>query len=135
MSLTVLGVIPARLASTRLPRKVLREIAGRPMICHVYERARRASVLTDVLVATDSQEVVDICHRFDIPAVLTSPDHASGTDRVWEVAQGRRADVYVNTQGDEPLLTPGHIERLVEPFLTRAEVQVTTLKIRATDAE
>ncbi|MEX2148440.1 MAG: 3-deoxy-manno-octulosonate cytidylyltransferase [Candidatus Rokuibacteriota bacterium] len=135
MALTVLGVIPARLASTRLPRKVLREIAGRPMICHVYERARRARQLTDVLVATDAREVVEVCARFDIPAILTSPAHVSGTDRVWEVAQGRHADVYVNIQGDEPLVTAGHIARLVEPFTARAETQVTTLRIRATAEE
>jgi 3-deoxy-manno-octulosonate cytidylyltransferase (CMP-KDO synthetase) len=133
--LTVLGVIPARLGSTRLPRKVLREIAGRPMLWHVYERARPAAHLTDLLVATDSDEVVEACRRFHIPAVLTSPAHRSGTDRVWEVAQGRRADVYVNIQGDEPLVTPGHIERLIEPFLRAPATQVSTLKIRATDDE
>jgi 3-deoxy-manno-octulosonate cytidylyltransferase (CMP-KDO synthetase) len=135
VALSVLGVIPARLGSTRLPRKVLREIAGRPMICHVYERARRARQLTDLLVATDAQEVVDTCARFDIPAILTSAAHVSGTDRVWEVAQGRAADVYVNIQGDEPLVTVGHIARLVEPFLARSDTQVTTLRIRATAEE
>ena len=88
----VLGVIPARLQSTRLPRKVLREIAGRPMLCHVYERARKAGVLSDVVVATDSDEVAAACRRFGIPAVLTSKQHPSGTDRVWEVAQSRAAD-------------------------------------------
>lgn len=135
MSLTVLGVIPARLRSTRLPRKVLREIAGRPMLCHVYERARRAPSLGDLLVATDAGEVMDACRRFGIPSVLTSPDHPSGTDRVWEVAQSRSADVYVNIQGDEPLLSPKHVERLVEPFRTRPDTQVSTLCIRATDDE
>ncbi len=135
MALKVLGVIPARLASTRLPRKVLREIAGRPMIWHVYERARRAPRLSEVLVATDADEVVEACRRLDIPAVLTSAAHPSGTDRVWEVAQARAADVYVNIQGDEPLITPGHLERLVEPFAARPDTQVTTLRIRATDAE
>lgn len=135
MPLNVLGVIPARLASTRLPRKVLREIAGRPMIAHVYERARRARELTDLLVATDSDEVIETCRRLGIPAILTSGAHRSGTDRVWEVAQGRAADVYVNIQGDEPLITPGHIARLIAPFRSRPETQVTTLKIRATDEE
>jgi 3-deoxy-manno-octulosonate cytidylyltransferase (CMP-KDO synthetase) len=135
VALTVLGVIPARLGSTRLPRKVLREIAGRPMICHVYERARQAPQLTDVLVATDDSEVVQACARFGIPAILTSPAHVSGTDRVWEVAQGRAADVYVNIQGDEPLVTTGHIARLVEPFVARPETQVTTLRIRASAEE
>ncbi|HXH83126.1 MAG TPA: 3-deoxy-manno-octulosonate cytidylyltransferase [Candidatus Tectomicrobia bacterium] len=135
MALTVLAVIPARLASTRLPRKVLRELAGRPMIAWVYERTRRAPWLTDALVATDSDEVMAACRRLGIPAVLTSAEHRSGTDRVWEVAQGRDADVYVNVQGDEPLITVGHIERLVSPFLDTPETQVTTLRIRATPAE
>ena len=135
MSLAILGVIPARLQSSRLPRKVLREIAGRPMIERVYQRARLSPHLTDVLVATDSPEVMDVCRTRHIPAVLTSSEHPSGTDRVWEVAQGRAADVYVNIQGDEPLVTPGHVEHLVRPFLDRPDTQVSTLCIRATDAE
>jgi 3-deoxy-manno-octulosonate cytidylyltransferase (CMP-KDO synthetase) len=130
--LRVLGVIPARLASTRLPRKVLREIVGRPMLWHVWERARRAPALSDLLVATDSEEVLSACTRLGIPAMLTSADHPSGTDRVWEVARQRPADVYVNIQGDEPLITVGHIEQLVAPFRHRPDTQVTTLCIRAT---
>jgi 3-deoxy-manno-octulosonate cytidylyltransferase (CMP-KDO synthetase) len=133
--LTVLGIIPARLESKRLPRKVLRPIAGRPMICHVYERARRSPLLGDVLVATDASEVREVCRAAGIPAVMTSREHRSGTDRVWEVAQSRAADVYANIQGDYPLLSPGHIARLVEPFLHRPETQVTTLRIRATREE
>ena len=133
--LDVLGVIPARLQSTRLPRKVLRDIAGRPMLCHVYARARRSPLLTDLLVATDSDEVLAACRGHGIPAVLTSPDHPSGTDRVWEVAQARRADLYVNIQGDEPLVTRGHIAALVAPFRAEAPPQVTTLKIRLLPGE
>ena len=133
--LTVLGVIPARLQSQRLPRKVLREVAGRALVLRVYDAAKRSSHLSDLLIATDSQEVVAVCAANNVPAVVTSRHHASGTDRVWEVAQNRAADVYVNIQGDEPLVTPGHIERLVHPFLTQPETQVTTLCIRATDAE
>ena len=130
-----LGVIPARLSSTRLPRKVLREIAGLPMVVHVFNRARACALLTDVLVATDSDEVVEVCRTHHVPAVMTSAAHPSGTDRLWEVSRARLADVYVNIQGDEPLVTCGHIETLVRPFLSEAEVQVTTLKIRATPAE
>ena len=135
MALTVLGVIPARLASTRLPRKVLREIAGRPLVAWVYEAARRAPDLDEVLVATDADEVMQACARLGIPAVLTSSAHPSGTDRVWEVAQNRAADVYVNIQGDEPFVTPGHIARLVEPFRTAPDTLVSTLCIRATPDE
>jgi 3-deoxy-manno-octulosonate cytidylyltransferase (CMP-KDO synthetase) len=135
MALTVLGVIPARLASTRLPRKVLREIAGRPLVAWVYEAARQAPDLGEVLVATDADEVMQACARLSIPAVLTSTAHPSGTDRVWEIAQRRAADVYVNVQGDEPLITPTHIAQLVEPFRTAPDTLVSTLCIRATPDE
>src|SRR5262245_42533761 len=118
-----------------MPRKVLREIGGLPMVVRVFNRTQSCPVLSDVLVATDSQEVIDVCHAHHVPAVLTSPAHPSGTDRVWEVSRARQADVYVNVQGDEPLVTPGHVDRLVRPFLAEPGVQVTTLKIRATPAE
>ncbi len=131
----ILGVIPARLQSTRLPRKVLREIGGLPMVVYVFQRAQACRLLSDLLVATDSEEVVEACHTHHVPAVLTSADHRSGTDRLWEVSRARMADVYVNIQGDEPLVTTGHIETLVRPFLKEPEVQVTTLKIRATPEE
>jgi 3-deoxy-manno-octulosonate cytidylyltransferase (CMP-KDO synthetase) len=135
VTLAVLGVIPARLGSTRLPRKVLRELAGRPMIAHVYERARRSPLMADIVVATDAEEVLSVCRSLAIPAVLTSPEHPSGTDRVWEVAQTRGADVYVNIQGDEPLVSARHVEGLLAPFLASRETQVSTLKIRATGEE
>ena len=128
--LTALGVVPARLGSTRLPRKVLRDIAGKPLVVHVWEAARRSPDLAEVLVATDADEVVQACARHGVPAILTSADHPSGTDRVWEVAQSRAADVYVNVQGDEPFVTPRHIARLLDPFRERADTQVATLKIR-----
>jgi 3-deoxy-manno-octulosonate cytidylyltransferase (CMP-KDO synthetase) len=131
----VLGVIPARLASTRLPRKVLRDLAGRPLIAHTYAAARRSELLADVLVATDADEVFTACRALDIPCVLTSAEHPCGTDRVWEVSRRHPADVYVNVQGDEPFVTRGHIERLVRPFQAAADTQVSTLKIRATPAE
>ena len=131
----ILGVIPARLSSTRLPRKVLREIRGVPMVVEVFRRARISPLLSDLLVATDSEEVVAACHAHHVPAVMTRGDHVSGTDRLWEVSRARTADVYVNIQGDEPLIAPAHIAGLVRPFLDEPEVQVTTLKIRATPEE
>jgi 3-deoxy-manno-octulosonate cytidylyltransferase (CMP-KDO synthetase) len=118
-----------------MPRKVLREIGGVPMVVYVFRRAQGCRLLSDLLVATDSEEVVEACHAFHVPAVMTSSAHRSGTDRVWEVSRARVADVYVNIQGDEPLVTTGHIESLVRPFLNEPEVQVTTLKIRATPEE
>jgi 3-deoxy-manno-octulosonate cytidylyltransferase (CMP-KDO synthetase) len=127
----ILGVIPARLASTRLPRKVLREIAGRPMLAWVYQAARACDQLDEVVVATDSEEVASLCDKNGWACELTSPDLPSGTDRVHAVAQRRDAAIYVNIQGDEPLLTSGHIAALLEPF-AREQVDVTTLKVRCT---
>lgn len=126
---TILGVIPARLASTRLPRKVLREIAGEPMLAWVYRAARACPQFDKVLIATDAQEVLDFAQARSLPAILTSADCASGTDRVHAVAQSVPADIYVNIQGDEPLLTPTHFTALIEMF-RRPEVQVATLAVR-----
>jgi len=129
--LRTLGVIPARLASTRLPRKVLREIAGKPLLLWVVEAARACPQLNEVLVATDSNEVVALCADRGIAVEMTSPDLPSGTDRIQAVAQKIDADVYVNIQGDEPLIRPEHIAALLRPF-ERAQVDVTTLKVRCT---
>ena len=125
----VLAVIPARLGSTRLPRKVLRYIAGEPMLAWVYRAARACPLLDHVLIATDSQEVLDYAQAHSLPAVFTPEDCASGTDRVHAVAQSIPADIYVNIQGDEPLLTPEHFTPLLELF-RRPEVQVGTLAVR-----
>ncbi len=124
----MLGVIPARLASTRLTRKVLRPIAGRPMLAWVYEAAIACPQLDRVVIATDSDEVANLCHQNNWPVQLTSPNLASGTDRVHAVAQQLPADIYVNIQGDEPLLKPGHITALLRPF-ARPRVEVSTLKV------
>ena len=118
--MNILGVIPARLPSTRLPRKVLREIAGVPMVVHVFRRAHARPVLSDLLVATDSEEVVEACHAHHVPAVMTRADHPSGTDRLWEVSRARAADVYVNIQGDEPLDHSGPHRAARTPLPRRA---------------
>jgi 3-deoxy-manno-octulosonate cytidylyltransferase (CMP-KDO synthetase) len=130
---SILGVIPARLASTRLPRKVLREIAGRPMLAWVYEAASACSQLDRILVATDSEEVAELCHRSSWPVQLTSPELPSGTDRIHAVSRQIHADIYVNIQGDEPLLKPQHLTALLHPF-AHPHVQVSTLKVRCTPA-
>ena len=109
------AIVPARLASTRLPGKALVEIAGKPMVCWVAERARAARNVDRVIVATDSQQIVDAVQRNGIEVVLTSPDHTSGTDRVAEVADNiPEAEIVVNVQGDEPMISPATIERAVE---------------------
>src|SRR5271169_3198077 len=125
---TVLGVIPARLASTRLARKVLRIIAGRPMLAWVFEAASACPQLDRVVIATDSDEVAALCRQNSWPVQLTSADLPSGTDRVHAVAQQIPADIYINIQGDEPLLKPEHLTALLRPF-TQPQVEVTTLKV------
>ena len=122
-----IAVIPARLASTRLPRKILREICGLPMLAHVYEAARACGELADVIVATDSQEILDVCQKNGWTARLTSSAHRSGTERIHEVAQWVAADVYINVQGDEPLARPEHISALLA-LMKDHEVQVGTIK-------
>lgn len=126
-ALTILGVIPARLDSKRLPGKVLREIAGKPMLHWVYQSALRSPLLTRLLVATDNDEVLRCCEALGIPVAMTGL-HPSGTDRLHEVMQRTDADVYVNIQGDEPMLRADHLELLLAPFL-QGEAQVTTLKV------
>jgi 3-deoxy-manno-octulosonate cytidylyltransferase (CMP-KDO synthetase) len=109
------AIVPARLASTRLPGKALIEIAGKPMVCWVAERARAARKEDRVIVATDSRQIIDAVHAIDIEAVLTSAHHTSGTDRVAEVAATiEDAEIVVNVQGDEPLISPRTIERAVD---------------------
>jgi len=122
-----IAIIPARLASTRLAQKVLREIAGQPMVGRVYQAAKRSPLLHDVIIATDSEEVMQVAQAHGWKAQMTSASHRSGTDRVCEVAQQVSADVYVNVQGDEPLARPEHFEALLKP-MSRAEVMVSTIK-------
>jgi 3-deoxy-manno-octulosonate cytidylyltransferase (CMP-KDO synthetase) len=133
----VIGVIPARLASTRLPRKILRDIAGRPMLAWVHQAASNAGVFDRLIVATDAREVADLCLAQGWECRMTSSDLASGTDRVHAVAQelGREDtrdqanDIFANIQGDEPLLRAEHFHALLLPF-RRADVDVSTVRTR-----
>lgn len=111
--MSVVVIIPARWASTRLPGKPLADIAGVPMIVHVLRRAAEARGVDRVLVATDDQRIANAVEQASGEAVMTRSDHASGTDRVAEVAVGLKAEVIVNLQGDLPLLEPGYIEAAV----------------------
>ena len=124
----IAGVIPARLASTRLSRKVLRPIAGRPMVEWVWRAAAASGLMEPVVVATDSEEVAEVCRARGIPVAMTSMECQSGSDRVREVARQIDADIYVNIQGDEPTLPPAIFQPLLAPF-ARPEVEVTTLAV------
>lgn len=126
----VLCIIPARYASTRLPGKPLSMIAGKPMIQHVYERACQAQLPNEVVVATDNELVEKAVLDFGGKAVMTSPDHPSGTDRLAEVAlMYPDVDVIVNVQGDEPMIPPEVIDRLAEAFNGDADLNMATMKV------
>jgi len=133
-SLRIAAVIPARLGSTRLPYKVLRPIAGRPMVEWVWLAAQASGLMYPVVVATDAEEVAKACRAFAIPFVMTSPDCPSGSDRVREVARQIDADIYVNIQGDEPTLTPDFFPPLLD-FFAHPEVAVSTLAVRCPPEE
>jgi 3-deoxy-manno-octulosonate cytidylyltransferase (CMP-KDO synthetase) len=111
----------------------LEDIAGRPMIEHVYRRAAAASSVTRVIVATDDRRILDAVHRFGGEAVMTAASHQSGTDRLAEVAATLECDVIVNVQGDEPLLAPETIDAAVAPFATDPALDMSTLRRRITD--
>src|SRR6266851_2156154 len=130
----VIAVIPARLASTRLPRKMLRECAGQPLLAHVYRAVRSSELLDDVVIATDSEEILEFCKKNDWQARVTSADHRSGTERVCEIAHSMAADVYLNVQGDEPLTRPEHINSVLGE-MTDVAVQVGTLKTKLSAAD
>jgi 3-deoxy-manno-octulosonate cytidylyltransferase (CMP-KDO synthetase) len=126
----VVAVIPARLASTRLPRKMLREIHGRPLAVWVYQAVRSSPLLEDVIIATDSEEIRTACEKHSCKVQITSQKHRSGTERVHEVSQSVDADVYINVQGDEPMMSASHIELLVN-LMRNPDVRVGTLKTPA----
>jgi 3-deoxy-manno-octulosonate cytidylyltransferase (CMP-KDO synthetase) len=126
----VLAVIPARLTSTRLPRKMLREVAGVPLIVRVYGAVRSSSLLDDVVVAADSNEIAEICQKHGCNVHMTSSSHRSGTERVHEVSNLVPADVYLNVQGDEPLTRPEHVSALIE-LMSDPAIEVGTLKTNA----
>jgi len=125
-----IAVIPARLASTRLSRKMLREIGRKPLIGVVYEAVHSSPLLADVIVATDCDEIMDACRQHGWNAQMTSAFHRSGTERVHEISGRESADVYVNVQGDEPLVRPEHISTLLE-VMENPAAQVGSLMTRA----
>ena len=125
-----IAIIPARLASTRLPQKMLRPIAGQTLIARVYAGVRSSPLLDDVIVATDSEEIMQVCRQHGWNARMTSAAHRSGTERVREISNSVAADVYINVQGDEPLTRAEHIAALID-LMKDPDVQVGTLKTPA----
>jgi len=126
-------VIPARYGATRLPGKPLAEIDGRPMIWYVWEKARRAQVPSRVVVATDDERIAAVVRGFGGEAVMTSPACASGTDRVAEAARGMGEEVFVNLQGDEPLMHPSVIDAVAAPLVFDPDVRMSTAALPQDD--
>ena len=129
----ILGVIPARFASTRFPGKVLAQIAGKTMLQHVYQRASLATYLTSVIIATDDDRVFDAAKSFGARVRMTRSDHLSGTDRAAEVASAEDAEIVVNIQGDEPLICPAAIDAALLPLVHDPDLVMATLKKRIED--
>jgi 3-deoxy-manno-octulosonate cytidylyltransferase (CMP-KDO synthetase) len=130
---SVIAIVPARFQSTRLPGKALADIAGRPMIEHVYRRAASATSVARVIVATDDRRIADAVQAFGGEARMTSSSHESGTDRLAEVAASLDCDLIVNVQGDEPLLAPETIDAAVAPFTADPGLEMSTLVRKISD--
>lgn len=129
----IVGVIPARLESTRLVRKMLKDLAGKPLIQRTYENAMGASSLSQVIVACDDEEIKRTVESFGGRAWMTSKEHTSGTSRITEVARALDADVFINIQGDEPLLDSFAVDQLAGAFSRTAEFHVATLAVEKRD--
>lgn len=124
----ILAVIPARYASTRFPGKIIAPLAGKPLVVHTYERALRAKLVSEALIATDDAKVVEAVTPFGARVVLTRADHACGTDRIAEVAQKSDAPIIVNVQGDEPLIDPKTIDAAIQPLFEHPDVVMSTAR-------
>lgn len=128
-----IGIIPARYKSSRFPGKPLADICGKPMIWWVYQQAKKAEALSEVYVATDDERIKEACEKYDINVIMTSDEHKTGTDRIGEVARKIPADLYVNIQGDEPMIEPETISKAVYPFYENPDLQITNLMTKIKD--
>lgn len=133
--MNVLGVIPARYQSTRLPGKPLSMIGSKPMIQWVYEAAQTATLIDELVVATDDRRIYDIVIGFGGKAELTAADHPTGTDRLAEVARRYQTELVVNIQGDEPLIQGAVIDSIIKPLMEEPGLPMSTAKVRLTDPE
>ena len=113
----IIGVIPARYQSTRMPGKPLADVLGKPMIWWVYRAAKACAKLDDVLIATDDTRIADVCAQYDMKCVMTSPDHDTPTGRIWEVSTKVDADLYLQLMGDEPLVDPAAFDLILPDTL------------------
>src|SRR5712691_11482984 len=133
--LAIVAIIPARFGSTRLPGKPLSTIHGKPMVQHVWERARQARAVDRVLVATDDERIAEAVRAFGGEVAMTSREHATGTDRLAEAARATEAEIVVNVQGDEPMLDAAFIDGVVAPLRTEPDLPMSTVSLPLTDVE
>lgn len=131
----IIALIPARMGSTRFPGKPLAEILGKPMIQRVYEQAKKARRISEVIVATDDKRILKVVQGFGGNAVMTSGNHSTGTDRIAEAAAKMDCDIVVNVQGDEPLIPPENIDLVVQPLLDEPQTRVSTLMMSCASVE
>lgn len=129
----IIGVIPARYESSRFPGKPLADICGKPMIWWVFQQCRKVGDFYEVYVATDDERIEKVCKSLDVPVIMTSSSHRTGTDRIGEVAEKIPADLYVNVQGDEPMLEPDTIKAAITPFYTDSGLMITNLCTKITN--
>ncbi len=129
----IIGVIPARYKSSRFPGKPLADIAGKPMIYWVYQQCKKVEDFDAVYVATDDEKIFNTCKELGVEVVMTSEKHLTGTDRIGEVARKIPADLYVNIQGDEPLIEPETIKAAIKPFYENKDLQISNLMTKITD--
>ncbi len=129
----IIGIIPARYQSSRFEGKPLADILGKPMIWWVYQQAIKAKYLDEVYVATDDVRIEKACKDNNINVIMTSSEHKTGTDRIGEVARKIKADLYVNIQGDEPMIEPETISKAIIPFLENKNLQVSNLMTKIKD--
>ena len=129
----IVGIIPARYQSSRFPGKPLAEICGKPMIYWVYSQTKKVKELNEVYVATDDKKIEEACKENNINVIMTSSKHKTGTDRIGEVARKIKADLYINIQGDEPLIEPETIRKAILPFYDDKNLEVTNLMTKIKD--
>lgn len=123
----IIGVIPARYKSTRFMGKPLADICGKPMIWWVYQQCIKVKELNEVYIATDDEKIKQVCDEYGMNVIMTSDSHMTGTDRIGEVAEKIKADLYINIQGDEPLIEPDNIRKAIEPFYKDNNLMVSNL--------
>ena len=131
--MNIIGIIPARYQSSRFEGKPLADICGKPMIWWVYNQCKKVKEFNEVYVATDDERIEKACKENNINVIMTSTSHKTGTDRIGEVARKIKADLYVNIQGDEPMIEPETIRQAILPFFDNPELKITNLMTKIKD--